>query len=68
MAAVSPAIHGTKTCSRCHEEKRALAFAAHPHTRDGLDCWCRDCHNEVNRLHYIKRARRRSDFAMPDGA
>ena len=64
----TPAIHGTKRCSKCGVEKRVLAFAACSKASDGLDCWCRDCHNENSHQNYISRAHRRRNFAMPEGA
>jgi hypothetical protein len=32
-----------KRCSRCTLTKPTDAFSSHPHTRDRLQSWCRDC-------------------------
>jgi len=33
----------TKVCARCGLELPTAAFYTHPHTRDGLTSWCREC-------------------------
>lgn len=43
MADREPRCTGTKTCSKCGEEKHVLAFAGHHTTADRLQSACRDC-------------------------
>lgn len=35
-----------KTCSRCHRAQPDSEFQKHPHTRDGLHSWCKQCNRE----------------------
>lgn len=32
-----------KTCSKCKTEKHETDFAKHSRSKDGLQCWCREC-------------------------
>lgn len=38
-----------KFCSRCKEEKDTEKFRRHKNTKDGLNCWCKDCEKEYNK-------------------
>lgn len=39
----------TKVCSKCHESKFLSDFYKKSGTKDGLQCWCKDCQNESNK-------------------
>lgn len=43
-----------KTCSRCKIERPLSAFAGNVNKPDGLQIWCRPCHQEI----YQERKRR----------
>lgn len=53
-----PRCSGTKTCTKCGEEKSVLAFAANRTTSDGLHYWCRGCVSLSARDAPSARARR----------
>lgn len=36
----------TKHCRRCKEVKDVLEFGPAKQSRDGLSCWCRECHRQ----------------------
>jgi hypothetical protein len=48
---------GMKTCSKCKEELDESSFAGDSKTKDGLFCWCRDCHSEHSRKLYAAKRR-----------
>lgn len=35
-----------KTCSKCQNLLEKSNFRCHKNTKDGLDCWCKNCHKE----------------------
>ncbi len=47
---------GEKTCTKCGEAKGPEKFASHKSTKDGLNSWCRACHNAKS--HESKRKKR----------
>lgn len=48
-----------KRCSRCKEIRPTTEFYASVRSRDNLDCWCKPCRRESNRLsHERNRAKR----------
>ena len=51
-----------KTCKRCGQEKPVDAFASYGRSKDGLDYWCRICHN----THNNERRRRGWDKVLDD--
>jgi NAD-dependent SIR2 family protein deacetylase len=48
-----------KTCSKCQEELDESSFSKNKASKDGLFCWCRDCHSEYKKKQYA--AQRRAD-------
>jgi len=48
----------TKICSRCKEEKEIELFKKRRASSDGRDCFCKQCHNSINKEKYdpVKKA------------
>lgn len=64
----TPAIHGTRVCSICHETKPVLAFAVNRATGDQLSKWCRACQSEKNHRQWVKKGRGPHDYRLPERA
>ena len=45
-----------KACTHCKQIKSVNHFSRCNQTKDGLQYWCRECHNEQNHSNYSKRA------------
>lgn len=41
-----------KQCSKCKDIKPASAFCRHKKSKDGLQSYCKDCNNQINKLAY----------------
>ena len=39
----------TKKCTKCRRELPLSEFTKHKSRRDGLQCWCKSCRNELNK-------------------
>lgn len=55
----------TKTCSRCGNTKPHGAFFANRNVRDGLQSYCRDCHNASRRTGGTVGRPRKSTDVLP---
>ena len=45
----------TKVCGKCNRELPISEFANNKATKDGLQCWCKECYNgyrQTNKQHY----------------
>lgn len=54
-----PRLVGTKVCTRCGEDKPALAFPVDKKMRDGLKSECRECVAEISRKWRLRKATKR---------
>ena len=45
---------GTKTCTRCKENKSPKDFQKRSSAKDGLHSWCKQCYSEWAKEHYLK--------------
>lgn len=43
-----------KTCCKCNKAKNDNQFQKHKRTRDGLDCWCKECRHEYQKEYRSK--------------
>lgn len=59
-----PACTGTYTCTKCGEEKPALAFPPEKAKKNGLSSWCRDCHGEAT-ARWLRRQKRLGKVRVP---
>lgn len=41
-----------KVCPRCDRDKTIAEFGQDSSRSDGLQCWCKDCRKESNKLYY----------------
>ena len=53
----------TKTCTKCRIEKPITEYRKHRGSRDGLQYWCKDCHNAASDSWKHSRVRQR--YEMP---
>ena len=44
-----------KECSRCHRTLPVTEFYKKSGTSDGLQCYCKQCQNELNKNHQRKK-------------
>ena len=51
----------TKKCSKCHAVKLGTEFTKNIANKDGLNSWCRICHNATSNLSRIKPPSMRKD-------
>lgn len=63
---------GTKTCTRCRENKERIMFQKRSSSKDGLSSWCKQCYSEWAKTYYLKnidknRAKRKA-YASTDRA
>lgn len=43
-----------KTCSTCKKDKPLSEFNKKSSNKDGLECYCKECHRARNRKHYAE--------------
>jgi hypothetical protein len=39
----------TKKCSKCGDPKPVKAFSKHTRSKDGRDCWCKECRSKQDK-------------------
>lgn len=47
----------TKTCVRCHKNLSLQFFREDKRYADGHTSWCKNCHKENNKIHYVTSKR-----------
>lgn len=44
---------GLKYCPRCEEEKEGDNSGSDTNRKDGLQCWCKTCRSDANKVYYV---------------
>lgn len=53
-----------KVCSTCKVEKPTSAFYKKARNADGLERYCKECHKERNKTHYLKNRHKYTENAI----
>lgn len=56
-----------KFCTGCSTTKDRANFSRDKNTRDGFNCWCRQCVSEYDRKHYAKNRDKKRNYRLKYG-
>lgn len=60
---MAAAVDGTKWCPKCERTLEVGCFSKYRKTKDGLQCWCRECRSKSRKALYAKDPQKANDQA-----
>ena len=54
-----------KKCTNCGDKKKLSEFYNSKTSKDGLDCYCKDCRRVYNKISYIPKAKPKKKKELP---